>query len=50
MVSYNRIFLKQKDFKIIMTLPQFILDDVKKSQNKAGLVFVKKKRINNKNI
>ncbi|CAD8065705.1 unnamed protein product [Paramecium primaurelia] len=49
-VSYNRIFLKQKDFKIIMTLPQFILDDVRKCSNRATVVFVKKKRINNKNI
>ncbi|CAD8077241.1 unnamed protein product [Paramecium sonneborni] len=48
MVSYNRIFLRQKDYKLILNLPQFILDDVRKSSNRATVVFVKKKRINNK--
>ncbi|CAD8164297.1 unnamed protein product [Paramecium octaurelia] len=50
MVSYNRIFLKQKDFKMIITLPQFILEDVKKCSNRATVVFVKKKRIIKKNV
>ncbi|CAD8077962.1 unnamed protein product [Paramecium sonneborni] len=50
MVSYNRIFLRQKDFKLILTLPQYILDDVRKSQNKTTVIFVKKKRTNDKQV
>ncbi|CAD8159737.1 unnamed protein product [Paramecium pentaurelia] len=50
MVSYNRIFLRQKDYKIILNLPKFIIDDVRKSSNKATVVFVKKKRINEREI
>ncbi|CAD8163153.1 unnamed protein product [Paramecium octaurelia] len=50
MVSYNRIFLRQKDYSLILSLPKCMLDDIRKTQNKTSVVVVKKKRINQREI
>ncbi|CAD8154289.1 unnamed protein product [Paramecium octaurelia] len=43
MVNYDKIFLRQQDFKILLAQPRHTLDNVKKSQSKTTLVLIRKK-------
>ncbi|CAD8175508.1 unnamed protein product [Paramecium octaurelia] len=47
MVNYDKIFLRQQDFKIILAQPRHTLENVRKSQTKTTIILIKKKHHHN---
>ncbi|CAD8163158.1 unnamed protein product [Paramecium pentaurelia] len=50
MVNYDKIFLRQQDFKVIMAQPRHTLENVKKSQSKTTIILIRKKSNNQRSI